>query len=519
MRKPSSSSIHVAIDKNYDSEFCGSIPLHLVNLIQPHGLLLVLEKTSFRIVQASQNVAAWFSVPADELLEQPLSAFIPAAEFDDLRVKSGNSQVQDKIPFSLTFTVSGQTRFLSALAHPKEAYILLELEESTAGEQANSFIRLYQQIKYITSLLKQAPTTEVLTDLMARELKSLSGFDRVLVYQFDAHWNGLVLAQAKQADMDDYLHLRFPASDVPRQARELYFRNPYRLIPSRCYEPVGMVPVLNPLSQQFTDLADCSLRGVAKVHLEYMANMGIMASMSLPIIIGDQLWGLISCHHQSPKNPDYALRSALELLAGIFSAQVAAREKEAAMQRRVQLQGIYARLLEHIYQRGTLAEGLQAGEASLLELFGLSGAALLFDGRVWTSGQTPGQQEIRELTYWLRRHQPGKVFATGSLPGKYARSQDYQAIASGLLAVAINPEQEEYLLGFRPEVLQTISWGGNPNQAIQLEADGKNYHPRHSFAIYQETVRHTSLPWLAEELEIADTLRNALLEKIVIDNS
>ncbi|MGV3504069.1 MAG: GAF domain-containing protein [Adhaeribacter sp.] len=512
-----SSSIRVPIEKNFDSEFCGSLPLHLVNLIQPHGLLLVLEKKEYRIIQLSQNAQAWFNLPAEDLLDQPLSDFISHESFADIQAKAGNQSHQVQVPFSFTFTANGRSLPVSALVHPKEEHLLIEMEQQPSGLPPNSFIALYQQVKYLTSLMKQAPDKESLAQLMAREFRTLSGFDRVLVYQFDPSWNGIVIGQDKVADMEDYLHLRFPASDVPRQARELYFRNPFRLIPNRDYEPVGMVPVINPHTQRFTDLADCSLRSVAKVHLEYMANMQIKASMSLPIIIGEQLWGLISCHHKSPSNPSYEMRSALELLAGIFSAQLEARERETAMGLQVQLKAVFAQLLDHLYSQQNLAEGLLTG-TMLLDLFGLSGAALLYDGEVYTSGTTPGTQEMKELAFWLRRQEIGQVYATDSLPRHYARSQDYKEVASGLLAVAIHPEQGEYLLGFRSEVEQTIAWGGNPHQAIQVAADGKTYHPRNSFAVYRETVKHTSLPWEAAELEVAATLRSTVLEKIIKNN-
>jgi light-regulated signal transduction histidine kinase (bacteriophytochrome) len=518
MKDTTVNPIHIALDKNFDSEFCGSLPLHLVNLIQPHGLLLVLDKMEFRIIQVSQNVGPYFSVAPEALLELPLSAFIPAEQFADIQAKFSDNPGQEKIPFSLTFSIGGKEVSFTALVHPKEAYILIELEENTIPAKEHSFIRLYQQIKYSTSLLKQAAGLEAVASLMAREIKDLTQFDRVLVYQFDPQWNGIVIAQAKEADMEDFLHLRFPASDVPKQARDLYYRNPYRLIPTRSYEPVGMVPVVNPLSQRFTDLSDCNLRSVARVHLEYLGNMHVMASMSLPIIIDERLWGLISCHHKTPKNPNYELRSALELLTGIFSAQMAAREKEAAMHLRVQLQAVFSRLLEQLYHQESLSEGLLSGDTTLLDLFQLSGAALLFEGSVWTSGQTPGHQEMKELAYWLRRQQADKVFTTNALSSLYARGRDYKESGSGLMAIAINPEQGEYLLGFRPEVLQTIEWGGNPHQAIQMEADGKTYHPRNSFATYQETVRYTARPWMPEELETAAALRSTLLEKIVKDN-
>lgn len=218
-------------------------------------------------------------------------------------------------------------------------------------------------------------------------------------------------------------------------------------------------------------------------------------------------------------NPGYELRSALELLSGIVSAQLNAKEKEAAMLLRVQLGGIHANLLEQLYNQANFTNGLLTGETSLQELLNLTGAAVVYDGNISTSGNTPGEQEIKELTYWLRRHSLNKLFATDTLPSVYARSQAYKEIASGLIALPINSDQDEYILGFRPEVLQTIEWGGNPNQAIRIEPDGKNHHPRNSFATYQEIVKQTSLPWAPEEIEAAEALRSAVLEKIIKENS
>lgn len=393
--------------------------------------------------------------------------------------------------------------------------MLIELEESVSPAAERTFLGLYQQIKYITSLLKQAANTAEIARLAAEEIKKFTHFDRVLVYQFDAQWNGIVIGQAKEADMSDYMDLRFPASDVPKQARDLYFSNPYRLIPTRDYEPVRLIPIINPLTQRFTDLSDTNLRSVASVHLEYLTNLKIMASMSLPLIIDNKLWGLISCHHKSPKNPGYEMRSAMELLSGIVSAQIASKEREKTILLQAQLKGIHARLLEQLYTSADFADGLLSGTTSVKDLLNLSGAAVLFEGGLWTSGNTPSNQEIKELVAWLRRDKKDGLFMTESLPKQYSQSKNYKDLASGLFALPINAEQGEYILGFRPEVLQTVSWGGDPNNAIQMEPDGKTYHPRNSFATYQETVKYTSLPWLAEEIEAADALRSAVLEKII----
>jgi chemotaxis family two-component system sensor kinase Cph1 len=507
--------IGIAIEKNYDSEFCGSIPLHLVNLIQPHGVLLTLSSQNLRIVQASENVTQLLSLTLEEVLGQPIANFLPETQVAELLAKVQLSSHQEKIPFTLTFTVQERETQFTALAHSKENYILLELEENLAPAPQESFLALYQQIKYITSLLKQASSTQLVSQISVDELKKLTGFDRILMYQFDPQWNGIVIAQARELDMDDYMGLRFPASDVPKQARDLYFKNPYRLIPARDYTPVRLIPVINPITSRFTDLSDCNLRSVAGVHLEYLGNLKVQASMSLPIIIDDQLWGLISCHNKQPKSPSYELRSAMELLSGIISAQIAAREKEKAMELRAQLRDVHAQLLEQLYTSPTFADGLVKEGDHVQKLLNIAGVAVLYEGSIWTSGTVPSNQSIKELVYWLKRNKTDKTYAFDTLPSLYMRSQEFKDVASGLIVMPINAEEGEYILGFRPEVIQTISWGGNPNQAIQMEPDGKSYHPRNSFATYQETVKHTSLPWLPEELEAAENLRSAVLEKII----
>ncbi|MGV3539022.1 MAG: GAF domain-containing protein [Rufibacter sp.] len=509
--------IDFTLQKDYDSEFCGSIPLHLVNLIQPHGVLLTLERDSLQIVQVSENTAPLLSFEAEDILGHLLTEYVPEEQIAALRDKLHQQTSGEKIPDFLTWQGKTSPVELITLVHPKEEYLLVELEENQIPPAKASFLGLYQQIKYITTLIKHGETPQEMVQLAAAELKKFSGFDRVLGYQFDPQWNGIVIAQAKEEDMDDYMDLRFPASDVPRQSRDLYFRNPYRLIPTRSYQPARILPVINPLTQRFTDLSECNLRSVAGVHLEYMGNMNIMDSMSLPLIIENKLWGLISCHHKTAKNPSYEIRSAMELLSGILSAQLASKERETRVELKARLNSLHALLLEQLYLSQSFAEGLLNSPENLLSLLNLSGVAVLYEGSVWTKGNTPGSQELKELVYWLRRNTINTVFATDTLPIQYARAKDYSHLASGLIVLPINQEQGEYLLGFRPEVLQTISWGGNPDQAIQMEPDGKNYHPRHSFATYQETVKHTSLPWLAEELKAAEALRSAILEKILKD--
>lgn len=516
--KDTNAMVNLTIKKDYDSDFCGSIPLHLVNLIQPYGFMMVLDKPQLRIVQISDNVGDFVPASVEEMLENSFANLLPGYQYDEIISKINNQKTEENIPVNVVLSVNGRENSFTALIHPKEDYVLIELEKSQAvGATDTSFLELYQQVKYITSQLKNAASIPEIAQIAVDSIKKLTGFDRVLGYQFDPKWNGIVIAQAKEENMDDYMGLRFPASDVPKQARDLYFRNPYRLIPTREYTPVRLIPVINPLTQRFTDLSDCNLRSVAPVHLEYLANLKIMSSMSLPLIVGNKLWGLISCHHKTPILPGYELRSALELLCSIVSGQLSGKERENSVQLKAQLKSVHAELLEQFYNSSSIAEGLLEGETSLHSLLDLSGIAIIFEGSILTSGSTPKNQELKELIAWFRRNKLDKIYSTDNLPNEFVQSKDFKEIASGLIVLPINAEQGEFILGFRKEVTQTVSWGGNPHQAIQMEPDGKTYHPRNSFAVYQEQVKFTSLPWKPEEIEAAEAIRSAVLEKIVRD--
>jgi light-regulated signal transduction histidine kinase (bacteriophytochrome) len=286
----------------YDSEFCGSIPLHLINLIQPHGALLVLNKDTLVVAQVSENVTDLLATAPEGLLGRPLADLLPGAQLEELREKIDRWGIRDRIPMDLSLaTPRGEVRYRASV-HPKSNYVLLELEPVATDAEA-SFMRAYQEVKYITAAIKEGSDAKAVCQIAALEIKQLSGFDRVMIYQFDYLWNGTVIAEARENDLEPYYGLRFPASDVPRQTRELYYRNPYRLIPDRDFAPVRLRPVVNPLTRAFTDLSESTLRGVPNVHVEYLRNMDVMASMSTPIIIDNRLWGLISCHHKTAGSP------------------------------------------------------------------------------------------------------------------------------------------------------------------------------------------------------------------------
>ena len=493
---------------NYDSELCGKVPIHLINTVQPYGVLIILSRTALEFIQVSENVDSLFDMAAPSLINTTIDSHLDPAALDFLK-RITAAVGTDKIP--QVWTIRGRRHF--CLLHVKTNYILAEIDLTPYQEnQQRSFVSIYQEIKYSMSLIESAKTTTEICTIAARELKRISGFDKVMVYRFDRDWNGTVIAEERDEDMESYFGFTFPASDIPRQTRELYLRNPYRFIPDRNYQPVKLHPVINPMTQTFVDLSDCNVRGVVAVHLEYLANMGVTASMSTRILHNDRLWGLIACHHKTARHLSFELCSVFELLSNFISARMHTLQNKEKHDADTRKRDLYTRLLEQIYDTRDLQKGLLEGDATILQLFRAQGAVITQNGRLLTEGALPEKENIEELLLWLHTRRLTRALHTDHLSGQFDRAASFMDTASGLLAIPFHPEQEKYVLLFRPEVKKVIDWGGDPGGRIIFEKDSLNYHPRNSFKKWRQIVDGTSLPWQEEELTAAETLRSFLYE-------
>lgn len=492
----------------YDSAFCGSLPIHLINVIQPYGALLVIEQASLRITQASENVQAIFHKPVAELVNTMLDAYISPSSVALLR-DTFSGPATDKVP--LSWEIGGK-KFV-VLMHVKPPYYMAEINlEADPGTGQLSFVDVFQDLKHAMSAIGAATTIAEVAGVAARELKKASGFDKVMVYRFDKEWNGHVMAEVMEPGMESYLDFTFPASDIPRQARDLYLRNAYRFIPDREYQPVKLYPVINPATNAFIDLSDCNIRGVSAVHLEYLKNMQVNASMSTRIIKDDRLWGLIACHHRTARKMDYKMCAVFELLSGIISAKITSLEYREKHDLDVLLQQMYTSLVEETYRVGDIQESLLHADLNILQLFRAGGAVIIYNGITRQAGDAPEKHQLDDLLLWLHTLELRKVFYTDNLQAQYDYAADYRGIASGLLVIPINSRKDEYILLFRPEVLKVINWGGNPEERMFFEKDMKTYHPRFSFRLWQEKVSGVSVPWNEEELNKAESLRSFVYE-------
>jgi light-regulated signal transduction histidine kinase (bacteriophytochrome) len=497
--------------RNRDAEFCGKVPLHQTNLIQPHGVLLIVAKDTLNILQVSENISGIVDKSAAEVAGTMLSDYIPPEQTALLQERFTHP-IEGKIPITFSFTVHGVLKKLLVLVQAQPDYYVLEIETGSAGTAEDSFITVYQELKFVIAAIEATATIEEAARLTVNELKRISGFDKVMVYRFDADWNGTVIAEAKEPEMEPYIGLKFPASDIPKQAREMYRKNPYRFIPDVAYQPVRLYPVLNPVTGAFTDLTDSNLRSVAGVHLEYLRNMKVAASMSTRIVKEDNLWGLVSCHHRTAKPLSYQMCSLFELLSNIISAKLASLEQREKYLCLSEMHALYAKLVERVYNSASLTDGLYRQQHELLKLLNAGGVAVVLDKTVQTFGTAPDTSQVEDLVFWLQTNGINTLYQAPSLLGVYEGAEAYAAKASGLLALPVQPERGAYILAFRPEAVHHVAWGGNPAEAITFEPDGKKYHPRNSFRMWKETVQNNAIPWNKVELEMAERFRNFIVE-------
>ncbi|GAA4733000.1 GAF domain-containing protein [Flavisolibacter ginsenosidimutans] len=481
---------------NHDAEFCGRVPLNQTNLIQPHGVLLVVNAADNSILQASENAEEIFGFSARDMISKKLTDFPFSSAYENL-LRQLNENPSDNILARLQFESGPHITKL----HRKGAFVILEIEKQKNGVQEPSSISPYEHVKTFMAAVEAAATTEETCALAATELKKVSGFDKVMIYRFDEAWNGDVIAEAKEPGMDSYLGLKFPASDIPKQARELYKKTPYRLIPNVDYEPVKLYPVLNPRTNAFTDLSDSSLRSVAGVHLEYLRNMNVVASMSTRILKDGELWGLIACHHRTPNYLSYEMRSVFELLSLVISTKIGAVQTKDLLAYELSRQEQLVNLVQKTYRQEDPKQLLQ----TLLEADGI---AVVENNKIETGGLTPTANEINDLVIWLGSPEEKKLLHQSNLSAVYEPAEAYAEKASGLLALPLEGGEGRFILAFRREAVRNVDWGGNPSEAVQFESDRKKYHPRASFKQWQQTVRHTAFPWSKELLRTAEEVQN-----------
>lgn len=496
-------------NQEVDLAACAREPIRTPGAIQPQGALFALSGQDLVVTQAAIGECADLTPgpaigrPLDAVLAPPIRGVA-----DALRARLPLDR-----PTYLGAFVIRPGHGYHAVAHEADGQLLLELETIAPGDP-ETFEELYPAVSTLLTGAQDVHSLEALGALAAREVRRITQFDRVLIYRFDAAWNGAVIAEDRNDTLPSYLDLRFPASDIPAQARELYRRNRLRLIADASYRPVPIEPPLDPATGRPNDLSLSILRSVSPVHLEYMRNMGTGASMSISLLRNGQLWGLISCHNRAPRRVPYHVRTACDFIGQFLSLQFAAREQAALAERRIALRAVQAKLLARMAAAEHFVDGLIEAPDDLLALTDAAGVAIVSGDACRLLGETPDEAAVRRLAGWLAEHHGDEPFATDHLAGVLPEGATIKDHASGVLAIPISRVHAAFVLWFRPEVIRTVSWGGSPFKAADLERDGR-IHPRKSFEVWKEAVQLRSRPWGEAEVEAADQLRSAIVDIVL----
>lgn len=502
--------------QQYDISQLKQPTIHTLPQIQSHGMLLVLSEPDLTILQVSRNTQRLLGFAPEDLLGQCLETLLDVVQMEKIQAGLRSATLDPINPSKIWIRRQGDEYgvFDAVFYRTADGSLVMECEPAIALEQI-PFLSFYHLAK---SSINRITTTTNLHDfchIIVQEVRNLTDFDRVMLYRFNDDNHGEVLAEAKIEELDSYLGLHFPESDIPAPARKLFLSNWIRAIPDVTAEPVPLYPALHPETQQPTDLTLSILRSPFSCHIEYLKNMGVGASLTISLIKDDRLWGLIACHHRTPKQISYELRKACEFLGRVIFAELSTREEEADYRYRIKLARVQADLIEAMSDADDFIAGLVKTPTLLLDLVKATGAAIYFNNQWTLVGQTPAREDLEGLGQWLTKAIADDVLVTDSLPSIYFDAERFKGLASGLLAIPL--AQRSFVMWFRPEVLQTVNWGGNPQQAYHVEEhEGEvKLCPRQSFELWKETVKLTALPWQQDEVRAVLELRKAIVNNVL----
>ncbi|WP_230968015.1 sensor histidine kinase [Nostoc sp. WHI] len=490
--------------------------IHLSSEIQPHGILLVLEEPELKILQVSTNTLKIFGITPESMLQKKLEDLLDPFQIE--RIQTGLCGVDIDFINSTKVWVrkKGDTYIVfDAVFHRnQEKFLILELEPAITQEKI-PFLSFYHLVQSSINQLQKTSNLREFGQVIVQEIRKITEFDRVMLYKFDDDGHGSVVAEDKLEILEPYLGLHYPESDIPKPAKKLFVANSIRIIPDSSSEPVTIFPINNPISDRPIDLTNSILRSAAPCHIEYLHNMSVGATLTISLIKDQKLWGLIACHHQSPKYISYELRKACEFLGRVIFAEISAREETQDYDHRINLTHIQLVLIEYMSQEENFIDGLVKNPQHFLDLASAQGAAVCYRGKCTVVGETPKEEDLNFLVQWLKNNVEEEIFYTDSLPQIYPDAENFKNVASGLLAISI--AKRNYVLWFRPEVIQTVNWGGDPNQAFEVsESEGNvSLCPRKSFELWKETVRLTSLPWKDVEVKAVLELRKAIINIVL----
>ncbi len=481
-----------------DSSNCDREAIHLPGSIQPHGLLLIADPASLNIVGAAGEIenrlaSEWLDCSLDSVLRQNLARYVA-----DLETDNGAVVVLESVR-GISETFNATMRFSGDL-------LIVELEVMAAGATAGS--QMLASLDELSEKFDASPDLESLFALAAASFRELTGYDRVMIYQFFDDGAGAVVAENQVNELGSFLNHHFPASDVPQQARALYVRNRVRVIPDVHYQPAAIRPGDD---WRKLDMSDIALRSVSPNHVQYLKNMGVAASASISIVRDGILWGLVACHHRTQRMLSHDTRVSCTALAGVLARQIREKDDAENFRQRVRLRAQEDAIVAHLGTIGSPKTLFADCGKDLCRMFAADGFAAVQGTDFYIAGKCVAVADVHAVAAWVGTQTQLQPFSTHCLGEVCDFAGPLHQLASGLLAVTLTADQPITLMWFRAEQLEVVNWAGNPHKDTQHD-EKAILTPRASFAAWSQTVSGKSLAWTSPEIDAANRLSHAILQ-------
>ena len=480
---------------------CESEQLHLSGAIQSFGALVVIESATMTITQASANLQDLVGVGPDQVLGKAASTFKWLA-CDRLKA------LPDPVGSRLILTTRQDcTEPVHGIAIRGNGAILVEIEPFRAVTEPLPIQQL--QLPLLTVPYDDDEVAQH-HEMLVQALRAITGFDRIMIYRFQEDWSGEVIAEVCAPALGSYLGLRFPASDIPAVARNLYLLNPIRLIPDT---KAPAVPVLG-LEPNPPDLTWSDLRSVSPVHLEYLDHMGVRASFSVPIRIRGRLWGLVACHHLSPNLLTQEQRAGCVSLVNAYSLGMTSHFASCRIQSLDSMDRRINKILENLAKYENPLDGIEQMHNLLMESMNAQGFAMAIGDDVVIVGQAPDLAGMGIIDDWFINRCADMVVVTDHFEDLFHDPSLALSVVSGMVAVKARSARSGWVrfYWFRPAQLQEVAWAGNPNKPGIENAGVLMLSPRRSFEKWIEVKSGYSHPWNNEERMTAAKFRTTLLQ-------
>jgi two-component system, chemotaxis family, sensor kinase Cph1 len=479
---------------------CADEPIHIPGSIQPFGFLLGVEKAHFKIVYCSENCKDFFGLSLPDILGKQLSDFFSASELVGFNNYFNKEKKELARPF--VFTIKGES--YNTTAHDSKGYLVLEFEPFS--NELFELPDLYIQTKRFAYHTERADNLKNLCQDVAEQTKAIIGFDRVMIYRFDAAYNGEVIAESKNSNLEPLLGLHYPHTDIPVQARALYVLNPVRMLVDAQYTPVPLYG-LNENTQEVEtlDLSLSALRSFSPIHIQYLKNMGVAATFSISLIHKGKLWGLIACHHNSPRHIPYYTRLAAHLQAIFLSSQIDVRQIADEFEQVKDTDKKIAALHNVLAEKDV--EITNSDNLILLKnLMNADAIIMSYNRKLYSEGQIPAPKTIQPFLQWLETRLINGRYNTSMLMNEYPEAAAFGSLIAGVHYLSLGKNNNDGIVWILQEVEKTVNWGGNPEKAVVKNELNSHLTPRSSFDLWKQSVKHQSRLWRKAEIDAATVI-------------